>query len=130
LAKTAQHPHAALLFADFVLSPDGQRYIKQASRVPVNRRVDTSFDQRVFRIVDWPRCSRNGTSGRAAGRRSSCGKENESRARRLLRRRALPAARRSTSRSGLPPTATWRSRPISFPAGMATAMRCGAVMCA
>lgn len=52
LAKTAQHPHAALLFADFVLSPDGQRFIKQASRVPVNRRVDTSFDQRVFRIVD------------------------------------------------------------------------------
>jgi iron(III) transport system substrate-binding protein len=52
LAKSARHPHAALLFADFVLSPDGQRFIKQASRVPVNRRVDTSFDQRVFRIVD------------------------------------------------------------------------------
>ena len=52
IAKTAQHPHAALLFADFVLSPEGQRFIKQASRVPVNRRVDSSFDQKVFRIID------------------------------------------------------------------------------
>jgi iron(III) transport system substrate-binding protein len=52
MAKTAQHPHAALLFADFVLSPEGQRFIKQASRVPVNRRVDSSFDQNVFHIID------------------------------------------------------------------------------
>ena len=52
LAKTAQHPHAALLFADFVLSPEGQRFIKQASRVPVNRRVDSSFDKGEFRIID------------------------------------------------------------------------------
>src|SRR5438874_728429 len=52
IAKTAQHPHAALLFADFVLSPEGQRFIKQASRVPGNRRVDSSFDQKVFRIID------------------------------------------------------------------------------
>jgi iron(III) transport system substrate-binding protein len=52
LAKSAQHPHAALLFADFVLSPEGQRFIKQASRVPVNRRVDTSFDKGEFRIID------------------------------------------------------------------------------
>src|SRR5438132_8809269 len=52
IAKTAQHPHAALLFADFVLSPEGQRFIKQASRVPVNRRVDSSFDKHIFRIID------------------------------------------------------------------------------
>jgi iron(III) transport system substrate-binding protein len=52
VAKTAQHPHAALLFADFVLSPEGQRYIKQASRVPVNRRVDSSFNAQVFQIID------------------------------------------------------------------------------
>ncbi len=52
VTKSAQHPHAALLFADFVLSPDGQRFIKQASRVPVNRKVDSSFDQHVFRIID------------------------------------------------------------------------------
>ena len=52
VAKTAPHPHAALLFADFVLSPEGQRYIKQASRVPVNRRVDSSFDRGEFQIID------------------------------------------------------------------------------
>ena len=52
MAKHAQHPHAALLFADFVLSSEGQRIIKERARVPVNRTVDSSFDQRVFRIID------------------------------------------------------------------------------
>jgi len=52
LAKQARHPHAALLFADFVLSPEGQRIIKAASRVPVNRAVDSSFQKFNFRIID------------------------------------------------------------------------------
>jgi iron(III) transport system substrate-binding protein len=52
VAKQAPHPHAALLFVDFVLSPEGQRLIMAASRVPVNRRVESSFDQRSFRIVE------------------------------------------------------------------------------
>jgi iron(III) transport system substrate-binding protein len=52
VAKHASHPYAALLFADYVLSPEGQRFIKQASRVPVNRRVDSSFDKGAFRIID------------------------------------------------------------------------------
>jgi iron(III) transport system substrate-binding protein len=52
LARQARHPHAALLFADYLLSPEGQRFIKQASRVPVNRKVDTSFAKYEFRIID------------------------------------------------------------------------------
>ena len=52
VAKQAPHPHAALLFADFVLSPEGQRFIMAASRVPVNRKVGSSFDQRNFRIIE------------------------------------------------------------------------------
>jgi len=52
LAREAPHPHAALLFADFVLSPEGQRIIKAASRVPVNRTVDSSFQKFNFRIID------------------------------------------------------------------------------
>jgi iron(III) transport system substrate-binding protein len=52
MAKQAPHPHAALLFADFVLSPEGQRIIKAASRVPVNRTVDSSFRKFNFRIID------------------------------------------------------------------------------
>jgi len=52
VTRRAPHPHAALLFADFVLSSEGQRIIKERARVPVNRTVDSSFDQRVFRIID------------------------------------------------------------------------------
>src|SRR3981189_480400 len=52
VAKQAPHPHAALLFVDFVLSPEGQRFIMAASRVPVNRKVESPFNQRDFRIVD------------------------------------------------------------------------------
>ena len=52
VTKQAAHPHAALLFADFVLSPEGQRIIKAASRVPVNRTVDSSFAKHDFRIID------------------------------------------------------------------------------
>jgi iron(III) transport system substrate-binding protein len=52
IARQAPHPHAALLFVDFVLSAEGQRIIKAAHRVPVNRTVDTSFNQYNFRIID------------------------------------------------------------------------------
>src|SRR6185436_15821330 len=52
VAKRAPHPHAALLFADFVLSPEGQRIIKERSRVPVNRKVDDTFSRHKFSIID------------------------------------------------------------------------------
>ena len=52
VAKRAPHPHAALLFADFVLSPEGQLIIKAASRVPVNRKVDSAFKKDQFRLID------------------------------------------------------------------------------
>jgi len=52
VAKQAPHPHAALLFVDFVLSPEGQRFIMAASRVPVNRKVASPFRQSDFGIVD------------------------------------------------------------------------------
>ena len=52
VAKRAPHPHAALLFIDFVLSPEGQQIIKEQNRVPVNRKVATAFDTRVFHLID------------------------------------------------------------------------------
>lgn len=52
VTKRAPHPHAALLFADFVLSPEGQRIIKERARVPVNRNVDSGFDTSRFGIID------------------------------------------------------------------------------
>jgi len=52
VAKRAPHPHAALLFVDFVLSPEGQRIVKDQARVPVNRKVPTAFDTRAFHLID------------------------------------------------------------------------------
>ena len=52
MAKHASHPHAALLFADFVLSPEGQRIIQERARVPVNRTLDSTFNRGEYRIID------------------------------------------------------------------------------
>jgi len=52
VSRYAPHPHAALLFVDFVLSEEGQRIIKSRNRVPVNRTVDSSFNKFNFGIID------------------------------------------------------------------------------
>jgi len=39
LARRAAHPHAALLFADFVLSPEGQALFASLGRPPASRKV-------------------------------------------------------------------------------------------
>jgi iron(III) transport system substrate-binding protein len=43
LARNAPHPHAALLFADFVLSPEGQELFNSLGRPPANRKVKTGL---------------------------------------------------------------------------------------
>ena len=48
----AQHPHAALLFADFILSPQGQQIIKERSRVPASRAVDSALNKFPFEMID------------------------------------------------------------------------------
>jgi iron(III) transport system substrate-binding protein len=45
LAKRAPHPHAALLFADFVLSPEGQGLFASLGRPPASRKVQTALGQ-------------------------------------------------------------------------------------
>jgi iron(III) transport system substrate-binding protein len=45
LAKRAPHPHAALLFADFVLSPEGQALFASLGRPPASRKVQTALGQ-------------------------------------------------------------------------------------
>jgi iron(III) transport system substrate-binding protein len=52
LARRAPHPHAALLFADFVLSREGQEILKQRHRVPASRTVDSHLDDFPFQIID------------------------------------------------------------------------------
>ena len=52
VAKNAPHPHAALLFADYVLSPEGQRLFESLGRVPASARVDTELNNFPFIMID------------------------------------------------------------------------------
>jgi iron(III) transport system substrate-binding protein len=52
VAKHAANPHAALLFADFLLSVDGQQIIKARNRVPASLLVDTPLNKFPFQMID------------------------------------------------------------------------------
>jgi iron(III) transport system substrate-binding protein len=52
LSPRAAHPHAALLFADFMLSPQGQTLIKERSRVPASLAVDSTLNKFPFEMID------------------------------------------------------------------------------
>lgn len=48
----AQHPHAALLFTDFMLSREGQQLLKERNRVPASTAVDTHLNKFPFEMID------------------------------------------------------------------------------
>lgn len=52
LAKIAPHPHAALLFADFILSPEGMALLNAMGRVPTGKNVKTVMDTTKFTMID------------------------------------------------------------------------------
>src|SRR6266446_10210830 len=52
VAKRTDRPHAALLFVDFMLSPEGQELIKQANRVPASTAVDTNLNKFPYQMID------------------------------------------------------------------------------
>ncbi len=52
VARQAPHPNAALLFADFMLSPEGQLLIKERNRVPASRAVDSPLNKFPFEMID------------------------------------------------------------------------------
>ncbi len=52
LHKRAPHPHAALLFADFLLSDEGQGIIKDLNRVPVSTTVDSPLNKFPYQLTD------------------------------------------------------------------------------
>lgn len=52
LARQAPHPHAALLFADFLLSPDGMHLLQEMGRVPTSQATPTPFDTTKYVLVD------------------------------------------------------------------------------
>jgi iron(III) transport system substrate-binding protein len=52
VALHAPHPHAALLFADFILSREGQEIIKERGRVPASLVVDTPLNKFQYQVMD------------------------------------------------------------------------------
>jgi len=52
VAKRAEHPNAALLFADFMLSLEGQRLIKERNRVPASNKVDSNLNDFPYQMID------------------------------------------------------------------------------
>jgi len=52
VAKRTDRPHAALLFVDFMLSPEGQELIKQANRVPASTAVETNLNKFPYEMID------------------------------------------------------------------------------
>ncbi len=52
VAKNAPHPHAALLFADFVLSPEGQALFESMGRVPASTRIKSRLNDFKFILIE------------------------------------------------------------------------------
>ena len=52
IAKNAPHPNAALLFADFVLSPEGQQLFESTGRVPASTKVKSHLNNFPFTLID------------------------------------------------------------------------------
>ena len=52
VAKNAPHAHAAVLYYDFELSPEGQAIIAQREFVPTSRKIDTPLNKVPMTFVD------------------------------------------------------------------------------
>ncbi|MGH7341544.1 MAG: ABC transporter substrate-binding protein, partial [Candidatus Rokuibacteriota bacterium] len=52
VAKNAPHPHAAILYYDFELSPEGQAIIAGREFVPTSRKIDTPLNNIPMTFVD------------------------------------------------------------------------------
>ena len=52
IVRRPPHPHAAALFADFVLSPEGQKILERGGYVPANLRVGNAAQKLPLKFVD------------------------------------------------------------------------------
>ncbi|SNS34763.1 iron(III) transport system substrate-binding protein [Noviherbaspirillum humi] len=52
VARNAPHPHAALLFADYVLSPEGQELLKSMGRIPASTKVKSELNNFPSTMID------------------------------------------------------------------------------
>ena len=52
VARNAPHPHAGLLFTDFMLSREGQELIRERNRVPSSTAVDSPLNKFKYEMID------------------------------------------------------------------------------
>lgn len=52
VAKRAEHPYAALLFVDFMLSLEGQKLLQKRNRVPASNKVDSKLNDFPYQMID------------------------------------------------------------------------------
>jgi iron(III) transport system substrate-binding protein len=52
VARRAPHPHAGMIFVDFMLSKEGQTILKERNRVPASLSVDTHLNKFPFQMID------------------------------------------------------------------------------
>ncbi len=52
VAKKAPHPHAAVLFYDFEISPEGQKILAGRDFVPTSKKIDTPLNKVPMKFVD------------------------------------------------------------------------------
>lgn len=52
IAAKAPHPASALLFADFILSPDGQSLLESVGRSPVSSKVNSDYKTSRYFMID------------------------------------------------------------------------------
>jgi iron(III) transport system substrate-binding protein len=52
VAKRSPRPNAALLFVDFMISPEGQNLIKARNRVPASTAVESNLNKMPFQMID------------------------------------------------------------------------------
>jgi iron(III) transport system substrate-binding protein len=52
VSASPPHPYAALLFADFVLSKEGQELLKSRQRVPTSTQVTSSLNNFSYKLID------------------------------------------------------------------------------
>jgi iron(III) transport system substrate-binding protein len=52
VARRAPHPHAALLYYDFMIGEEGQRILAEREFVPTSRRIETPLHRLPLKLVD------------------------------------------------------------------------------
>src|SRR5258708_8035832 len=52
LARKPPHPHAAALFVDFILSPEGQAILEKGGYVPANLKVGNPAQKLPLKFID------------------------------------------------------------------------------